>query len=64
LVFFKGERLGQGRENVRRYLKERKDLADELEAKIRELAGLPPLPTLASSTLLETPEVSPKAKKG
>jgi recombination protein RecA len=61
---YKGERLGQGRENVRRYLKERKDLADELEAKIRELAGLPPLPTLASSTLLETPEVSPKAKKG
>ena len=35
------ERLGQGKENVRRLLKERKDLAQEIERKIRELAGLP-----------------------
>ncbi len=40
---YQGERLGQGRENVRRYLKENKDLADDLEQKIRELAGLPSL---------------------
>ncbi len=38
---YKGERLGQGRENVRRYLKENKALADEIELKIRELAALP-----------------------
>lgn len=38
---YKGERLGQGRENVRKLLKEKKDLADELELKIRELTGLP-----------------------
>ncbi|MFN4132716.1 MAG: recombinase RecA, partial [Caldimicrobium sp.] len=43
---YKGERLGQGRENVRRYLKENKALADELELKIRELAALPLLTTL------------------
>ncbi|MFN3505366.1 MAG: recombinase RecA [Caldimicrobium sp.] len=38
---YKGERLGQGKENVRRYLKENKALADELELKIRELSALP-----------------------
>lgn len=38
---YKGERLGQGRENVRRYLRENKALADELELKIRELSALP-----------------------
>jgi len=38
---FEGERLGQGKENARRFLKENKDLALKLERKIRELAGLP-----------------------
>ena len=35
------ERLGQGRETVRKILKERKDLVLEIEKKIRELSGLP-----------------------
>lgn len=35
------ERLGQGRENVRKFLKENRSLAEEIEKKIRELAGLP-----------------------
>lgn len=38
---YKGERLGQGRENVRKLLKEQKELADEIERRLRELAGLP-----------------------
>ncbi len=38
---YEGERLGQGRENVRRLLQEKPELAAEIEAKIRELAGLP-----------------------
>jgi len=37
----KEERLGQGRENVRKLLKEKKELAQEIERKIREMAGLP-----------------------
>ncbi len=37
-----GERLGQGRENVRRLLAEKPELAEEIEAQIRELAGLRP----------------------
>jgi len=39
------ERLGQGRENVRIFLKENPDIRDQLEAKVREefgLAGLEP----------------------
>lgn len=35
------ERLGQGRENIRKFLKENRSLAEEIEKKIRELAGLP-----------------------
>ncbi len=34
-------RLGQGRENAKDFLKENPDLADEIERKIREHAGLP-----------------------
>ena len=33
---YKGERIGQGRENVKTYLKEHKDLMDLLEAQIKE----------------------------
>lgn len=35
---YNGERIGQGKENVRLYLKEHVELAQELEAKIREIA--------------------------
>jgi len=35
------ERLGQGRENVRDYLKENLQIKNEIELKVRELAGLP-----------------------
>jgi recombination protein RecA len=36
-------RLGQGRENVKRYLAENEKLLKELEVKVREKLGLPPL---------------------
>jgi recombination protein RecA len=39
---YKGERLGQGRDNVKRLLKENKDLAAKLEAEIRAKVGLGP----------------------
>ncbi len=38
---YKGERLGQGRENVKKLFAEKTDLADQLEAEIREKVGLP-----------------------
>ncbi len=37
---YKGERLGQGRENVRRFLKEHPEIADEIEQAVRAAYGL------------------------
>ncbi|HWI55410.1 MAG TPA: recombinase RecA [Desulfobacteria bacterium] len=37
---YKGDRLGQGRENVKDFLKEHSDIAAEIELKIRETLGL------------------------
>jgi len=39
---YKGERLGQGRENVKKILKENKELADQLDIEIRREVGLLP----------------------
>ena len=39
---YKGERLGQGRENVKKLLKENKELADQLDREIRQKVGLLP----------------------
>ncbi|MGD2245315.1 MAG: recombinase RecA [Candidatus Aminicenantes bacterium] len=39
---YKGERLGQGRENVKKLLKENKELAAQLDAEIRREVGLLP----------------------
>ena len=38
---FKGERIGQGRENARTFLKERPELAQQIAAEIRRTIGLP-----------------------
>ena len=49
---YKGERIGQGRENVKQFLRENKDMAAKLEAELRRDLGLktlaaePPSPTL------------------
>jgi recombination protein RecA len=40
---FNDERLGQGRNNARQFLKENRDIADAIEARIREKAGLVPI---------------------
>ena len=37
---YKGERLGQGRENVKKLLKENKELADQIDREIRQKVGL------------------------
>ncbi len=39
---YQGERLGQGRENVRAHLKEHPELAGKIEASVREAYGLTP----------------------
>src|SRR5512142_1523223 len=37
---YKGERIGQGRENARQFLKENKDIAAKVEAEVRKSVGL------------------------
>ncbi len=38
---FNGERMGQGRENARTFLKENKDIRQEIETRLRQGLGLP-----------------------
>jgi recombination protein RecA len=37
---YEGDQLGQGRENARAFLMEHKDIADEIDRKVREVVGL------------------------
>jgi recombination protein RecA len=46
---YDGERIGQGKQNVRQYLKENPDTADKLETQIREAAGLAGEPAAAET---------------
>ena len=41
---YNGERIGQGKDNARNYLKERPELAHEIENKVRAALGVPALP--------------------
>lgn len=49
---YKGEKIGQGKDNVRDFLKEHKDLAHEIEQKIRTLVGItePDIPNKDKAT--------------
>ncbi|HEY4052684.1 MAG TPA: recombinase RecA [Terriglobales bacterium] len=38
---YKGERIGQGRENARQFLKDNKDITARIEAEVRKTLGLP-----------------------
>jgi recombination protein RecA len=51
---YKGERIGQGRENARQFLKENKDTMAKLEAEVRKELGLTPPASPASATAQST----------
>jgi len=46
---YNGERIGQGKDNARQYLKERPELAHEIENKVRAHLGVPELPSLPAA---------------
>ncbi|HEY2925829.1 recombinase RecA [Piscinibacter sp.] len=46
---YNGEKIGQGKDNAREFLRENKDLAVEIENKVREAVGIPLLPTEADA---------------
>lgn len=50
------ERIGQGRENVRQYLKENPELASEIEVKIKETLGVIKVEEVAEKTPAEEAE--------
>jgi len=41
---YNGEKIGQGKDNAREFLKENPDLAVEIENKVRAAVGIPLLP--------------------
>jgi recombination protein RecA len=53
---YKGERLGQGRDNVKKLLKENKEMAAQLELELRRKVGL------AGEESAEKPEAKPEPK--
>ncbi len=56
---YNGERIGQGKDNARNYLKERPELAHEIENKVRAALGVPALPPFKS----DEPAAGKKAAK-
>jgi recombination protein RecA len=46
---YQGEKIGQGKDNSREFLRENADLAVEIENKVREAMGIPLLPTGAAA---------------
>jgi recombination protein RecA len=48
---YNGEKIGQGKDNAREFLRENKELAVEIENKVREAMGIPLLPTEAGAEI-------------
>ena len=44
---YNGEKIGQGKDNAREFLRENPDVAQEVENKVREAVGIPLLPIAA-----------------
>jgi len=50
---YQGEKIGQGRDNSREFLRENPELAFEIENKVRESLGIPLLPQEVEETKLQ-----------
>jgi recombination protein RecA len=59
---FEGERIGQGRENTKEYLRDHPDVAQKVEAKVREKHGL--VATDAPKPAMAEMGEDPKPKRG
>lgn len=58
---FQGERIGQGRENARQFLRDNPDVADRLEAELRRALGLVRTPPEAAPAAETTARPAPAA---
>ncbi len=59
---YDGNRIGQGKDNVREFLKERPELAREIENKVREKLGVAPMAAVSSPAAASRP--APVAPEG
>jgi recombination protein RecA len=64
---FRSERIGQGRENARLFLKENKDIRDTLDQEVHKILGLPLRNAAATSAAAApadapTPGVPPRGR--
>ncbi|MGE5027209.1 MAG: recombinase RecA, partial [Betaproteobacteria bacterium] len=50
---YKGEKIGQGKDNSREYLKEHKDIAAEIEARVRAAVGVSGLPATVDPDMVD-----------
>ena len=55
---YNGEKIGQGRDNVRKYMVEHKDFTEEVDKQVRELLRSKQLPSAASSEKTEDAETA------
>ena len=60
---FNGEKIGQGRDNSREFLKENPELAIEIENKVRESLGIPLVAVAATTEVGEKSGKAAKAEK-
>jgi len=59
---YQGEKIGQGKDNAREFLKENPDLAREIENKVREAVGIPVLPPEEGAVAGAPANIAPAAK--
>ena len=59
---YKGERIGQGRENARQFLKDNKDTLAKLEAEVRKALGLIPATPAAATPVNGSAAAPPNTK--
>ena len=55
---YKGERIGQGRENARQFLKDNKDVTTKLDAEVRKALGLVGAPAQTGAQQTPSPKVA------
>jgi recombination protein RecA len=60
---YSGEKIGQGRDNAREFLRENPELAREIENKVRESLGIPLLAADAGAEPEATPARKQESKK-
>ncbi|MGE5866528.1 MAG: recombinase RecA [Rhizobacter sp.] len=59
---YNGEKIGQGKDNAREFLKENPELAVEIENKVRDALGIPLLPVAEAAASADAAKPAKKAK--